>query len=60
MYKRQHIAYEIIDAEENADLVSAYGIRQAPTLVVLHGDTFEAYGNLSNIKGYLEKLRLLA
>lgn len=55
-----HVAYEAVDAEENAELVAAYGIRQAPTLVVLHGDTFEAYGNLSNIKGYLEKLQLLA
>ena len=50
-----HLAYDKIDAEEHADLVSRYGVRQAPTLVVVHGDQFEAYRNASEIKRYAEQ-----
>ncbi len=50
-----HLTYDKIDADEHADLVSRYGVRQAPTLVVVHGDQYEAYRNTSEIKRYAEQ-----
>ncbi len=49
------IGYEKLMADENPDLVKQYGVRQAPTLVVITGDTVETVANLSNIKAYTEK-----
>ena len=44
-----------MDAAENMDLAKKYGIMQAPTLVVTHGDTYEKYVNVSNIKKYVDE-----
>ena len=30
-----------------------YGVKQAPTLVLVHGDEFEKYRGVSDIKGWL-------
>ncbi|KIR03055.1 Ribonucleotide reductase of class III (anaerobic), large subunit [Lachnospiraceae bacterium TWA4] len=46
--------YEIIDAEEHEELVRKYSIRQAPTLIVVHGDQTKKIANVSNIKKYVE------
>ncbi len=48
-----NIAYEKVDAEEAPDLVEKYGIRQAPTLVVVKDGRAETYANASNIIGYI-------
>lgn len=48
-----NIAYEKVDAEEALDLVEKYGIRQAPTLVVVKDGKAETYANASNIIGYI-------
>ena len=48
------INYELIDAEENAELALKFGIKQAPTLVVVNGETVEKYANASNIKKYAD------
>ena len=47
------IAYEKVDAEEAPDLVEKYGVRQAPTLVVVKDGKVETYANASNIIGYI-------
>ena len=47
-------AYRVIDAEENGNLVETYGVRQAPTLVVVQGGEVSCYANASNIKKYAE------
>ncbi len=44
----------VVDANENAELVSRYGVMQAPTLVVVEGDSFKKYANASNIKKYVD------
>ncbi len=49
------IAYEKVDAEEAADLVEKYGVRQAPTLVVVKDGKAEVYANASNIIGYIDE-----
>ncbi len=48
--------YELVDAEENQELVSQFGVMKAPTLVVMHGGQVEKYVNASNIKRYVDKL----
>ncbi len=47
------VAYEKITADENIDLVNRYGVRQAPTLVLVHGDQFQTLRGVSDINGYL-------
>ncbi|MCQ2566730.1 MAG: ribonucleoside triphosphate reductase, partial [Clostridia bacterium] len=47
------VAFEKLIAEEHADLVAKYGVKQAPTLVVVDGDKFETIRGVSDIKGYL-------
>lgn len=51
------IKYIPIDAEENGELASAYGVMQAPTLVVVDGDNYRKYVNASNIKKYADSLQ---
>ncbi len=48
--------YVIIDAEEEPELTQKFGVMQAPTLVVTHGDETEKYVNASNIQKYVETL----
>ena len=47
--------YLTIDAEENVELTSRYGVMQAPTLVVVNGDKYKKYINASNIKKYVDQ-----
>ena len=47
------IEYQALNADENAELVEKYGIRQAPTLVIKNGDSFEKFRGVSDIKGWL-------
>ena len=47
------IEYIKIDADESPELVAEFGIRQAPTLVVVKGGKAEVYANASNIIGYI-------
>ena len=49
--------YVVIDAEENQELVQKYGVRQAPTLVVVDGTHTEKYVNASNIKHFVDQQR---
>ena len=49
------VAYRVIDAEENQELVETYSIRQAPTLVVVHGNDVAKFANASNIQKYAEE-----
>ncbi len=50
--EKANIAYEIVDAEENEELVKKYGVMQAPTLVVVGEDGVQKMANASNIKAY--------
>ena len=49
------VAYEKLIADDNKDLVAKYGVKQAPTLVVVSGNEYQTIANLSNIKAYAEK-----
>ena len=50
------IGYVLIDAEENIELAGRYGVMQAPTLVVVDGDSHKKFVNVSNIKKYVDQL----
>ncbi|MBQ8074028.1 MAG: ribonucleoside triphosphate reductase [Clostridia bacterium] len=45
--------YKEVLASDNVDLANKYGIRQAPTLVVLEGENFTKYKGVSEIRGML-------
>jgi ribonucleoside-triphosphate reductase len=51
---KDSIHYENIDAVANKKLTEAFGIKQAPTLLVPEGDGYRLYENASNIKGFIE------
>ena len=50
---RAGVAYEALNANEEKELVKKYGVKQAPTLVLDNGETFEKYRGVSDIKGWL-------
>lgn len=50
------VDYQVIDAEEHADLAKKYSVMQAPTLIVLNGKEATKITNVSNIKKYVEKM----
>ena len=55
----KNVPYVTIDAEENMELARRYGVMQAPTLVVVNGDSPKKYVNASNIKKYVDQLTLV-
>ena len=52
----KNVDYTIVDAEENMDLAVQYGVMQAPTLVIVSGQSEQKYVNVSNIRKYAEFL----
>ena len=48
-------AYEKLMADDNAQLAHSFGVKQAPTLVITHGDSFEKYAGAGAIKEFLAK-----
>ena len=53
----QNVDYTIVDAEENMELAVRFGVRQAPTLVIVAGQSEQKYVNVSNIRKYAELLQ---
>lgn len=53
----QNVDYTVVDAEENMELAVKYGVRQAPTLVIVAGQSEQKYVNVSNIRKYAELLQ---
>ena len=50
------MVYEKIYANEHIDMAKEYGVRQAPTLVIVTDGVVETYAGLSEIKKYLAGL----
>ena len=48
------VGYIKLLAEENAELVGEFEIRQAPTLIVVNGDAYDKFVGVSEIKGYIQ------
>ena len=53
---KANIAYTKVLAEENVDLTTALGIKQAPTLVVAAGGNVEKFTGVSDIKKYIQSV----
>ena len=49
------VRYKALNAHEEKQLVEKYGVKQAPTLVLLNGGNVEKYRGVSDIKGWLMK-----
>ena len=47
------VRYTALNANEEKELAKQYGVKQAPTLVLVNGDSFEKYRGVSDIKGWL-------
>jgi ribonucleoside-triphosphate reductase len=56
LLNKANIKYNIIDAEEEANLTKAMGIKQAPTLIAIRKGKEEKIANVSNIKKYISEL----
>jgi glutaredoxin len=54
--REKNVSFITIDAEEDTELTNRYGIMQAPTLVIVNGDSSEKIVNASNIRKYAEDL----
>ena len=52
---RAGLIYETVIADEAVDLTRKYGVRQAPTLVAVRGDSFEKVVNVSNIRRFIDE-----
>ncbi|MCQ2799570.1 MAG: ribonucleoside triphosphate reductase [Bacilli bacterium] len=57
MLDKEGIEYEQIDAVSNKETTNAFGITNAPTLLVPNGDSYDVYDNASNIRGYIQKVK---
>lgn len=57
MLDNAHIEYEYVDAEDNKDMTLSYGVKSAPTLVVMSGDNVTKIENASNIKKFTEEYK---
>ena len=47
------INYTALNANEEKELVKKFGVKQAPTLVLIGKESYEKYRGVSNIKGWL-------
>ncbi|MDR1771093.1 MAG: ribonucleoside triphosphate reductase [Hungatella sp.] len=50
----QNMDYEVVDAEENAELATKFGVMQAPTLVVIKNGQVKKITNASEIRKFAE------
>ena len=51
------VSYEKLYVEDNEDLARHYGLKQAPTLVVVSGDEVTLYPEIAGAKNYLSLVR---
>jgi len=57
MLDKAGVQYEVIDAEEQADLSRSLDIRQAPTLVTMHGEDAHKYAGVQQIRAYIASVK---
>ncbi len=56
MLDKAGISYEKLYVEDNEELAISYGLKQAPTLLVVNGDSFDKYVSIPGIKNYISAL----
>ncbi len=55
LLEKAGVSYEKIFVEDNEDLARHYGLKQAPTLIEVTDDSFNAFAGVEGIKEYLAK-----
>ena len=55
----KNVNYILIDAEENMELATKYGVMQAPTLVAVQNGEVRKYVNASRIKQFAESFEMI-
>ena len=53
MLEKAGFPFKRVLATENVELANKYGVKQAPTLIVMDGEEYEKYKGVSEIKGML-------
>lgn len=53
---KKGIAYEKLFVEENREFATSLELKQAPTLVIQKGDTYEKVADLPAVKAFIESL----
>jgi ribonucleoside-triphosphate reductase len=53
LLEKAGVAFTALNANEEKELVEQYGVKQAPTLVLLKDGGVEKYRGVSEIKGWL-------
>jgi len=56
LLEKAGICFRTVYAEDEAELARKFKIVKAPTLIVPHDNTYDVIENVSNIKGFIEKL----
>ncbi len=57
MLDKAGIKYTVVDAEDQKDMTTKYGVKKAPTMLVPAADGYDRYENASEIKKYIETQR---
>ena len=58
LLEKAKVDYKFVDAEENVEKTKKYGVKQAPTLIVVSGKEVNKIVNLSNIKKFIEEFKI--
>ena len=53
LLEKANVSFTALNANKERELVEKYGVRGAPTLVIIKDDGFEKYRGVSEIKGWL-------
>jgi len=57
IFDKGGVKYNVVDCYADTDLVKAYGVTNAPTLVVSHGDTYDIYRGEGDIRKFYDSIR---
>ena len=57
VFDKGGVKYNVVDCYADTDLVKAYGVTNAPTLVVSHGDTYDIYRGEGDIRKFYDSIR---
>ncbi|MGN0463941.1 MAG: thioredoxin domain-containing protein, partial [Acutalibacteraceae bacterium] len=60
LLEKSGVRFTKLLAEENADIVNEYGIKQAPTLIVTENGKTERYTGVSEIRKYISSVTISA
>ena len=57
IFDKGGVKYNVVDCYADTDLVKAYGVTNAPTLVVSHGDNYDIYRGEGDIRKFYDSIR---